>query len=92
MRRRYEKLSHNRRRDRAFIRCCDRAFELYQNFNRRPSVILTSTGCDPPCWAGIMPNQTSSEQVAAILEEGGIFPNDLMDMSIVQNRYKCLEP
>lgn len=39
-----------------------------RNIDRRPSVILTSTGCDPPCWNGIHPGQTSSSQVYGILD------------------------
>jgi hypothetical protein len=38
-----------------------------RNFNRQPSVILTSTECVPPCWHGIQPGQTNSSQVYATL-------------------------
>jgi hypothetical protein len=39
-----------------------------RNLNRQPSVILTSTECNPPCWYGIHPGQTNSSQVYRILD------------------------
>lgn len=42
---------------------------LIRNLSRRPSVVLTDTRCDPPCWAGIVPGQTGSEQAYSILGE-----------------------
>jgi hypothetical protein len=36
-----------------------------------PSVILTSTECDPPCWYGIHPGLTTSSQVYATLDHLG---------------------
>ena len=40
-----------------------------RNYNRKPSVILTSTECSPPCWYGIKPSQTNSSQVYGILDQ-----------------------
>lgn len=40
-----------------------------RNFNRQPSVILTSEECSPPCWNGIEPGTTKSWEVYAILEQ-----------------------
>jgi hypothetical protein len=39
-----------------------------RNYNRKPSVILTSTECSAPCWYGIKPGQSNSSQVYTILE------------------------
>jgi hypothetical protein len=39
-----------------------------RKFDRQPSVILTSTECDPPCWYGIHPGQSSASQVYGILD------------------------
>lgn len=33
-----------------------------RNSNRQPSVILTSTECEPPCWYGIRPGESNSSQ------------------------------
>ncbi len=44
-------------------------YTLWKNINRKPSVILTNTLCSPPCWAGIVPNQTDSSQVYEILDK-----------------------
>ena len=38
-----------------------------RNFNKQPSVILTSTKCTPPCWYGITPGQSTSLQVYSAL-------------------------
>jgi hypothetical protein len=51
-----------------------------RNFNRQPSVILTSTECNPPCWNGIHPGQTSSSQVYTILDNlNGVNKDSIMD-------------
>lgn len=42
---------------------------LLRNFNRQPSMILTSTACEPPCWYGITPGETNANQVYAILDQ-----------------------
>jgi hypothetical protein len=39
-----------------------------RNFNKRPSVILTSTQCSPPCWSGITPGQSTTSHVYAVLD------------------------
>jgi hypothetical protein len=39
-----------------------------RNFNKQPSVILTSTECAPPCWYGITPGQTTSSEVYSALD------------------------
>lgn len=39
------------------------------NFNRQPSVILTNTICDPPCWNDISPGQTKASKVYAFLND-----------------------
>jgi hypothetical protein len=39
-----------------------------RNFDRQPSLILTSTECAPPCWYGITPGQSTSSQVYATLD------------------------
>lgn len=39
-----------------------------RNINRQPSVLLTSTECAPPCWAGIQPGKTSTFQTYDILD------------------------
>ncbi|MFZ3069577.1 MAG: hypothetical protein WA110_00425 [Anaerolineaceae bacterium] len=41
---------------------------LFKNVSRQPSVILTSTECDPPCWYGIEPGQTNSSQILEKLD------------------------
>ena len=46
-----------------FIAAAVGALTLIRNFNRQPSVILTSTECEPPCWYGIHPGQTSAPKV-----------------------------
>jgi hypothetical protein len=50
-----------------FIATVVGALTFVRNFNRQPSVILSSTECDPPCWYGIQPGQTNSSQVYATL-------------------------
>ena len=45
------------------------ALTLARNFNRRPSVLLTSTECSPPCWYNIHPGQTTSSKVYTILDQ-----------------------
>jgi hypothetical protein len=42
---------------------------IIRNINRQPSMILTSTVCEPPCWYGIHPGQTDSSQVYLILAQ-----------------------
>ncbi len=50
-----------------------------RNINRRPSVILTSTECMPPCWHGIRPGETSSWGTYEILNKfEGINEDTLM--------------
>lgn len=44
------------------------ALTAIRNINRQPSMVLTSTECNPPCWYGIHPSQTNSSQVYAILD------------------------
>jgi hypothetical protein len=39
-----------------------------RNFNKQPSVILTSTKCAPPCWYGISPGQSTSSEVYSALD------------------------
>jgi hypothetical protein len=52
---------------------------LIRNFNRQPSVILTSDECSPPCWNGIEPGKTKSWEVYAILEQlGGVNKDSIM--------------
>lgn len=41
---------------------------LFKDLTSRPSVVLTSDECDPPCWYGITPDQSNSSQVYEILE------------------------
>jgi hypothetical protein len=56
------------------------ALTFLRNYNRRPSVILTSTECSPPCWYGIKPGQTHSSQVYAILDQlEGVNRDSVMD-------------
>jgi hypothetical protein len=42
-----------------------------RNFNKQPSVILTSTRCNPPCWYGITPGQSTTSHVYAVLDNLG---------------------
>ena len=51
-----------------FIAVAVGVLTILKNYNRKPSVILTSTECSPPCWYGIKPSQTNSSQVYAILD------------------------
>ena len=39
-----------------------------RNFNKQPSVILTSNQCHPPCWYGITPGQSTTSHVYAVLD------------------------
>jgi hypothetical protein len=39
-----------------------------RNFNKRPSVILTSNQCNPPCWYGITPGHSTTSHVYAVLD------------------------
>ena len=52
-----------------FIVLAITALTLARNFNRRPSVILTSTECSPPCWYNIHPGQTTSWKVYNVLDQ-----------------------
>lgn len=45
------------------------ALTFTRNYNRQPSVILTSMECKPPCWYGIQPGQTNSSQVYVTLAQ-----------------------
>lgn len=40
-----------------------------RNFNRRPSMVLTSDVCDAPCWYGIDPGQTSTIEALDLLSQ-----------------------
>lgn len=40
-----------------------------RNFNRRPSMVLTSDSCDAPCWYGIEPGVTSSIETLDLLSQ-----------------------
>ena len=40
-----------------------------KQFSSKPSVILTSTQCDPPCWYGIQPGKTDYLEVIGLLEQ-----------------------
>ncbi len=42
---------------------------LARNFNKQPSVVLTSTQCSPPCWYNIHPGQTATYQAYAVLDQ-----------------------
>ena len=35
----------------------------------QPSVILTSTNCEPPCWYGIQPGKTNYLEITGLLEQ-----------------------
>ena len=59
-----------------FIIIAAAAFTLVKNIMSTPSVILTSTECDPPCWYGIRPGQTNSSQVYATLNRLGVVSVD----------------
>jgi hypothetical protein len=52
-----------------FIAALIGVFTALRFITRKSSVILTNTECNPPCWAGIQPNQTDSSQVYAILDK-----------------------
>ena len=45
-----------------------------RNSNRQPSVILTSTECEPPCWYGIRPGESKAFMPAGAVPCG---PNDV---------------
>jgi hypothetical protein len=55
-----------------------------RNFDKQPSLVLTSTECASPCWYGITPGQSTSSQVYSALDriEGvdkdRIFESDTM--------------
>jgi len=40
-----------------------------KHFSSEPSVILTSTQCDPPCWYGIQPGKTDYLEIPGLLEQ-----------------------
>jgi hypothetical protein len=40
-----------------------------RNINRKPSVLLTDTVCQAPCWAGIRPGKTTYQQVNGYLSK-----------------------
>jgi hypothetical protein len=39
-----------------------------RNFDKHPSVVLTSTQCNPPCWYGINPGRSTTSQVYKVLD------------------------
>lgn len=45
---------------------------ILRHLSSQPSVILTSTNCDPPCWYGIEPGKTGYKDVPVLLEQMGI--------------------
>jgi hypothetical protein len=45
------------------------ALTLLRNLNRQPSMVITSTACEPPCWYGITPGETTSWEAFAILDQ-----------------------
>ncbi len=52
---------------------------LARNFNKQPSVVLTSTQCDPPCWYNIYPGRTRTYQAYAVLDQfRGINKNTIL--------------
>lgn len=54
-------------------------FAFVRNYDSKPSVILTSTECAPPCWAGIQPGKTSTFQTYNILDKfSGIDKDSIM--------------
>jgi hypothetical protein len=62
-----------------FIAIAVGGLTLIQNFNRQPSVILSSDECSPPCWNGIEPGKTKSGEVYAILEQlSGVNKDSIM--------------
>lgn len=40
-----------------------------KQFSSKPSVILTSTQCNPPCWYGIQPGKTDYIEIPGLLEQ-----------------------
>ena len=62
-----------------FIAIAVGVLTILRNYNRKPSVVLTSTECSPPCWYGIMPGQTNSSQAFTILERAeGVIKESIM--------------
>ncbi len=41
---------------------------VVRNYDKQPSLLLTSTECDPPCWYGITPGQSTMSQVYSALD------------------------
>jgi hypothetical protein len=41
---------------------------VVRNFDKQPSLILTSTECASPCWYGITPGQSTTSQVYSALD------------------------
>jgi hypothetical protein len=58
------------------------ALTFMRHFNRQPSVILTSTECNPPCWYGIIPGQSTSSEVYATLDQ-----LDSVDKNSIRDAY-----
>jgi hypothetical protein len=46
------------------------------NVSLRPSVVLTSEACDAPCWYGIQPGVTNSQNAYDILKEIDVIPTN----------------
>jgi hypothetical protein len=59
--------------------------------NHKPSVILTNTACNPPCWAGIQPNRTNSSQVYEILDQLDGVNKDSITADTAENNDKITE-
>ncbi len=53
----------------AFIVLAIGILTALKQFSTKPSVILTSTQCDPPCWYGIQPGKTDYLEVTGSLEQ-----------------------
>jgi hypothetical protein len=51
-----------------FLLGCVGLLMFVRNFHKQPSLILTSTECNPPCWYGITPGQSTASQVYSALD------------------------
>jgi hypothetical protein len=71
---------------------------LIRDLTRQPSVILSDTRCAPPCWAGITPGQTNSNDAYSILgeisgvDEDGILLNYDRDDTLTSLQWIFLRP
>lgn len=52
-----------------FIIMATGVLTLVRHLSRAPSTVLTSVDCDPPCWYGIQPGETTSWDVLTALME-----------------------